>query len=735
MTDTHIEHDYETRSPVDLRKHGAYVYFEHPETRVLLGSFKAGDKRFRWRDGEPCPPDLAAHVEAGGMLSAHNAGFERLCWKWLHENRGWPLPHIDQFRCTAATSAALQLPRSLDKLGAALDLTVKKDKEGMRLIRKFSIPQKGGHFIEPEDDPQDFEKFHLYCDSDVETEAEADDRMVPLSAHEQAVYVLSEKINDRGIRIDVESAQAALRIADKAKLQLDRKIREVTGGAVRKCSEVAKLTAWVNEQGVEVASLAKADLDDVLAYPDLPSHVRDALETRQEAAKTSTAKIKAMLDRASRDGRVRGTFLYHGAGTGRWTNMGVNFANMPRPRKAYEPLRQDLVFEAIRTGDPDYLRFMYGPDLGRPLHLLSDAIRGFIMAAPGHDLIQADYSGIEGAVVAWLADERWKLVEMHKIIADPSSPDLYRQTAAGILSLPLDEVTKSHWARQAVGKPAELGLGYQGGVNAFYTFARAYGVDLDGIAPPVLENASSEVREKAEKRYEANFKRNQARARELSHDAWVACEIIKNGWREQNSAIAQSWHDLEAAAREAVENPGTVTEAARTKYVVRFGFLWALLPSGRCLAYGAPRLKEQVWAKVKLEDGSWSDAEVMDRAEAERGERKGEIEIDGRTSDKVTVMSVDSTTKKWRRQGMYGGLYCENNTQAVARDLLVNGMFRVEAKGYPVIAHVYDEIIAEVPRGFGSCEEFEREMCVLPDWADGLPLTAGGWRGKRYRKD
>lgn len=731
----HIEHDYETRSPVDLRKHGAYVYFEHPEARVLLGSLKAGDTRYRWRDGEPCPPALAAHVEAGGMLSAHNASFEKLCWRWLHENRGWPLPDVSQFRCTAATSAALQLPRSLDKLGDALGLDIRKDKEGARLMRKFSIFNKNGQITEPEDDPDEFEKYHQYCDTDVETEAEADSRMVPLSDREQAVYTLSEVINDRGIRIDIESAQAALVIAEKAKKQLDVRMREITGGAVRKCSEVAKLTAWVKEQGVEVESLAKADIDDVLAFDDLPSHVRDALETRQEAAKTSVSKLKAMLDRASKDGRVRGTFLYHGAGTGRWTNMGVNFANMPRNRKCFEGLRQDVLFEAIREGDPDYLKFMYGPDIGRPLHLLSDAVRGFIWAAPGHDLIQADYSNVEGVIVAWLAGETWKLEAFASIFADPSIPDLYRQTAAGILNLPLGEVTKKHWARQAVGKPAELGLGFQGGVSAFFTFARAYGVDLAEIAPPVLESADDEARDKARRRYANNFKRNQARARELPEDAWVACEIIKNGWRKQNAAIAQSWKDVEAAAREAVSNPGAVTEAARVKYVSRFGFLWALLPSGRCLAYGAPRLRDQVWAKVRLEDGSWSDAEVMPRDQAERLEAKREARIEGATSAQVTAMSVDSTTKKWRRRGLYGGILVENNTQATARDLLVNGMFKAEAAGYPVIAHVYDEIIAEIPRGFGSLSEFESLICELPGWAAGMPIAAGGWRGKRYRKD
>lgn len=732
-----IEADFETRSDIDIRTHGAYVYFENPRARVLLGSFKIGDVRVRWRYGEPCPAPLWAAIEAGEMIAAHNASFEFLCFDWLADNCGWPRPRDDQFRCTAATAAAMSLPRSLDKLGEALNLTIRKDKEGMRLIRKFSIPKKDGSFTEPEDDPEDFDRFHDYCDVDVETEAEADRRMVPLSEHEQAVYTLSERINRRGIRIDVGSARAALRLADKAKAALDRQMRALTGGAVRKCSEVSKLVAWVQEQGVALDSAAKAEIVDALAFPDLPSHVREALEVRQEAAKTSISKLQAMLDRASRDGRVRGTFLFHGASTGRWTNMGVNFANMPRPRRVYDEahVRQDVLFQSIREGDPDYLRFLYGNELGRPLHLVSDAIRGFIWAAPGYDLIQADYSGIEGAVIAWLAREDWKLTALHAILADPSIPDMYRQTAAAIMNTTTDVVTKKHPFRQSVGKTSELAFGFGGGVMAFFTMAKNYGVNLDELHAPVWEKAGEERREKAVKRYEGSAKRGTNGTAVLSREAWIACEIIKVGWRAANTAIAQSWKDLEGAARDAVENPGTIVEASRARYIVRFGFLWAQLPSGRCLAYGAPRLKEQVWAKVKLDDGSWSDAEVMEREVAERSAVRGAIQIEGRTSDKVTVMGVDATTKKWRRYGLYGGLIQENNTQATARDLLVNGMFRAEAAGYPIIAHVYDEIIAEVPRGFGDLTEFEREICVLPEWAAGLPLTASGWRGKRYRKD
>ena len=732
-----IRADFETRSDIDLKSCGAHVYFESPRARVLLGSFKIDGQIVRWRYGQPCPAPLLAALERGDMISAHNAGFEILCFQWLHRHCGWPAVALERFQCNAATAAAMQLPRALDRLAVALDSAVKKDKEGGRLIRKFSILRKDGRFTEPEDDPADFDRFHDYCDVDVLTEEAAAERLVPLSATEQAVYTLTERINHRGVRIDVESAKRALLIVERAKAALDKEMAEITAGAVKKCSEVAKLTAWLEGLGVPVESLAKADIDELLDFDDLPAMARRALEIRQEAAKTSTAKLATMLERACRDGRVRGEAVYHAAGTGRTQSAGVNLNNLPRPRKMFEDahLRPDLLFASIREGDPDYLRFLYGDELGRPLHLLSDSIRGFIWAAPGHDLIQADYSNIEGSVIAWLAGEDWKLAAIRAIFDDPTIPDLYRQTAAGILGLPLEEVTKKHWARQAVGKPAELGLGFQGGVNAFYTFARIGGVDLRTIAAPVLASATEEQKAKALKRYQANFKRNQARARELPQDVWLACEIIKNGWRAQNAKIAASWTALEAAAREAVESPGTIAEAARVRYISRFGYLWAQLPSGRCLCYGAPRLKEQVWAEIKLEDGSWSDAEVMDRDDAEKGERKGEVRIQGNTSDKVTGMTVNSKTKQWSRTALYGGLLCENNTQGTARDVLVNGMFKAEAAGYPIILTVYDEIIAEVPRGFGDLRQFERLICELPAWAEGLPVAAGGFRAKRYKKD
>lgn len=677
--------DDETRSDVDLKTCGAHVYFESPNTDVLIVRYAINDGPIgKWLRGMSCPPEVRAHIEAGERVSGWNVfGFERLAFDAVLGPRyGWPVPKLEQYDDTMHAAAAMALPRSLGAAAEVLDLPIKKDKEGMRLIRKFSMPRKprkdeppGLYWNEPEDYPEDFARFVDYCGDDVGVERWAKHRLVPLSDFERRVAVLDAKINTSGVRIDIRSARAALVIADKAKRIMDQEMRAITDGAVPACSQPGKLVEWVQQQGIVLNSAAKAEVTELLAADDLPANVRKALEVRQEAAKTSVSKLQAMLNRSSPDGRVRGGFMYHGASTGRWISTGVNLANLPRPRKVYEDakLRTDTLFQAFRTEDPDVLRYLYDGDLGRPLHLISDAIRGFIWAAPGHDLVQADYSNIEGNVVAWLAGEDWKLDAIRELIADPSLPDMYRRTAAAILGLPVEEVTKKHWARQAVGKPAELGLSYGGGVMAFVTFARGYGVNLEGLAPAILAQADEARLEKAAKRYEGEMKRGRSGTAILSKDAWIACEVVKLGWRAANSAIARSWRDLETAVREAVQNPGSITEAAKTRYRVAQGFLWAQLPSGRCLAYGSPRLKDQVWAKVRLDDGTWVDSEVMDRDAAEAGERRGTVKIEGVTNAKVTVLGVNAVTKKWERYALYGGIICENCLSAVTEVLTLSG--------------------------------------------------------------
>jgi len=188
---------------------------------------------------------------------------------------------------------------------------------------------------------------------------------------------------------------------------------------------------------------------------------------------------------------------------------------------------------------------------------------------------------------------------------------------------------------------------------------------------------------------------------------------------------------LEDAAREAVENPGRKVRALKAEYLVAMGFLWCKLPSGRCLAYGAPRVKQQVWVKVKNPDtGEWMESsEVMSRDEAISAQAKGLVKIERDAKSAVTALGVNSVTKKWERFGLYGGLAFENIVQAIARDLLANGIKKAEAANYPVIGHVHDEILTEVKKGFGSVAAFVKLICELPVWAYGMPLTAAGWRG------
>lgn len=737
--------DFETRSAVDLRTCGTGPYFACPHFQPLGLSVGFSEEMVDWEWGQPCPPRFRAHVESGGLIRAWNASFERQCLDWLAEHCGWPRPAIEQYRCSAAEAAALGLPRSLEFAGVALQLDIRKDKRGEALIRKFSMPRRprpgedpaGVYFNEPHEFPEDYAAFIEYRQQDVRAEGAIAERLVGLSDAEWRVYALDQRINSRGIRIDRLSAEAALRLAEKTKLFLDREMKRVTGGRVGKCTELPKLLEWVQSHDVDMTSAGKADILDLLALSDLPDVVREALELRQESAKTSVTKLRAMLNRANADDRVRHAFIYHKASTGRFQSVGVNFANLPRPRKVYEDAHLDTaaLFDAFRTESPEWLRAQYGPKLGRPLDLISDAIRGFLWSAPGHDLIQADYSSIEGCVIAWTSGENWKVQAMHEIFADPSLPDMYRRTAAGIMNTTTDVIHKKHPLRQSVGKVSELALGFGGGVPAFYSMSRNYNVDLDPLFDPVWETASEERREKASRRYENELKRKRSQTHEMSRNAWIACDLIKVGWRSTNPAIAAGWRLREEAIREAIRNPGTVTTALVFSYIVSNGFLWCRLPSGRCLAYAAPKLRDQVWAKIKLDDGSFSDAEVMDRELAEKMALAGKAEIQGPTSPSISALGLDKSGKRMQREHLHGGVFAENDTQAVARDVLVHGMFEAEAAGYPIIGHVYDEMFAEVPRGFGDVAEFERLICKHPEWATGLPLAASGWRGKRYRKD
>ena len=329
--------DYESRSAVDLKKAGVHRYAADPSTDLWCACFAFNDEPVEtWRPGEPCPERVVSHVAEGGMLSAWNAGFERIMTERLAGPRyGWPVPRLEQWEDTAAWGAAMGLPRGLGDAAKAMGLPQEKDEEGHRLMMRMAKPRRPRKGEAADDllwwdDAERVERLIEYCIDDVEAERALRNVLFPLQAQERETWLFDQRMNDRGVRLDLDLIRALRRLADEASRRLDAEMTEATGGWVTACTQVGRLTEWLRDvQGVPATSLAKAALDEMLAT-DLPPAARRAVEIRQLAAKTSTKKLDAMLACVDADGRARGQHLYHGAGTGRWSGRLIQVQNFPR---------------------------------------------------------------------------------------------------------------------------------------------------------------------------------------------------------------------------------------------------------------------------------------------------------------------------------------------------------------------------------------------------------------------
>lgn len=550
MTTLHI--DFETFSTCELKTAGLDNYASHPDTGVhcIAWAFDAEPVEVigatsRW--WPQLPDRIAAHVRAGGEVVAHNASFELAIWNKVCVPRyGWPLLSPAQMRCTMAQAYAMSLPGSLEQAALAAGITQKKDVAGARVMMQLAKPRAEGGFWRPVDAPEKFAALYAYCKQDVEVERELDGRLMRLSPAEQRVWSLDQEINQRGIRVDLPSIENAIGMVEAERARLDREMLKATAGAVGKCTEVALLVQWIRAQGVKIEGLAKADVIDALRVEDMPAAVRKALLLRQEAAKSSTAKLVAMRERASDDGRVRGCFQFHGASTGRWAHRGIQPGNLPRPRKLSGDDDANVrhiyaINDLIAREARDEIDMFYGP----VMDALADSVRGMIVANPGHDLVAMDFSAIEARVLAWLAGQE-NVLDIFR-----THGKIYEHAASGIYRKDIGAVTK---AERQIGKVAVLALGYGGGVGAFQSMARVYGVKVDD---PLADE-------------------------------------IKRAWREAHPRIVHYWHDLESAAINAVEL-GCVCKSGSAGRQVAWkkvgSFLWCRLPSGRVLCYPYPSIK------------------------------------------------------------------------------------------------------------------------------------------------
>jgi len=557
MKSLHI--DFETYGD-GLKEEGLDNYACNPDNGVHCLGYAFGDEPVellnfhteKFADDHP----VLLHVAAGGEVVAHNAAFELAIWNNICVPRyGWSPLRVEQCRCTMAQAYSMSLPGSLEKAALALGIENKKDKSGQLLMLQLARRRYNGTFWTPEQNPEKFEKLFAYCKQDVEVERELDARMMHLSSKEQALWVMDYKINQRGVYVDVQSIEKALALVESEKARLDAAMLAITDGVVGRCTEVQLLIKWIRSRGVEINGVAKADVLDAMAG-DLPREVRVALALRKEAAKSSTAKLMAMRERASADNRVRGTLQFHGASTGRWSGRGIQVQNYPRPRPTTTKAHIADMFAHLDSRD--YIDINYGP----VLDALADCLRGMITAAPGHELVAMDFSAIEARVLAWLAGEE-KVLDVFR-----GHGKIYEHAAAGIYQKPIEQITKDE---RQIGKVAVLALGYGGGVGAFQAMARGYGVKVDD-----------------------------ARADE-----------IKVAWRESHRNIVRYWYELEQAAIDAVEL-GVVTKAGKGKRVVTFkkagSFLWCRLPSGRVLCYPYPRVgpRETPWGETKQALHFWA---------------------------------------------------------------------------------------------------------------------------------
>ena len=533
--------DIETYSPVDLLKSGVYPYTQHPDFEILFFGYafdKDPVKVIDVAQGESLPIEVSfALTDPAILKTAFNAAFERVCIGNFFKIS----LSVDQWECTMVKAAMLGLPLSLAAVAKVLRLEQQKMTAGKALIRYFSIPCKptkanGGRIRNlPHHDPDKWNLFKEYCVQDVETERGIADKIkfFEIPVFEKELYWLDQIINDRGVLLDMAFVTNAIHMDAKVKGRLTTEAVDLTG--LENPNSPAQLKQWIgNEMDQEVNSLTKTAIPELMEATDSEDVTR-VLEIRQEMAKTSVKKYEAMSNAVCSDNRVRGLLQFYGANrTGRWAGRLVQVQNLPQNH--LEDL--DLAREVVRSGDLELVEILFGnvPDT------LSQLIRTAFIAKEGHTFVVADFSAIEARVIAWLANEKWRL----EVFANGG--DIYCASASQMFKVPVEKHGENSHLRQK-GKIAELALGYQGGKGALETMgALRMGIDESELQP------------------------------------------IVDAWRGSNQGIVQLWYEVGNAALRAVEHGPCRAIRGLVSFEKANNVLYIILPSGRKLCYVRPTI-------------------------------------------------------------------------------------------------------------------------------------------------
>lgn len=543
--------DIETYSSVELKKSGVYSYTSAPDFEILLFAYAVNNDLVDVVDlasGEKLPPEIVkALTDECIIKTAFNANFERTCLSVYLKHplspRAW--------RCTAVQAAMLGLPLHLAGVAKVLELEEQKMGEGMALIRYFSIPCKptktNGERTRnlPNHAPDKWVTFKDYCKRDVEVEQSIRKKLekYPISDNEQTLWVLDQQINDRGILVDTELVENAIRCDKQYRSGIFDEAKQLTG--LDNPNSVAQLKEWLLGNGVEVESLSKKAVSVMESQTE--GEIQRLLQLRQEMAKTSIKKYIAIERAICPDNHVRGLLQFYGANrTGRWAGRLVQVQNLPQNH--LQDL--DLARGIVKSGDFDLLEMLYDSVPG----VLSELIRTAFIPPKGHRIIVADFSAIEARVLGWLAGEKWRL-DVFK-----GHGKIYEASASQMFGVPVERIVKGNpeYELRQKGKISELALGYQGGANALM----AMGALGKGLKEEELDG------------------------------------LVKV-WRQANSNIVRYWYAIDDAAKKAVINrqPSAVGDV---KFHVESGILFITLPSGRKLSYIKPKMEPNKFGREAI---------------------------------------------------------------------------------------------------------------------------------------
>ena len=680
---------------------GAARYSEHPDAEVLCLAYTWPEKPNKpfslWRwfpEVTDNPQGLFDYLANGGLLEAWNVTFEY--WVWTNicvKKYGWPELPVNQLRCAMAKSRAFGLPGKLKDAGEILNIKNKKDAKGDKLIKWFCVPRdptktnvNKRNIFDPVDILSDdqVKNFIEYNGKDVLAEIEISSLVPDLSDFELKFWQCDQAINRRGVQIDIQGLEDCIKIVEQARIKYDGIINKITGGIAKRASELPRIKLWARKShNFDIDSLNALNTELLLKCDYLPTPIRTVIEAREQVNSAAVSKLFTIKNQLADDGRLHDLFVYHAARTGRAAGKGAQPQNLPRDGAWPSWNRQDAekalcIFSFCNGAAKAF-------SASSSLDYLNIAYPNISPIALVSGCLRSLFIAKPGHVLIGSDYNSIEAVVLAALAGEEwrlevfrTHGKIYEMSAAKIRGVPFDG--NQNKELRMLGKVAELASGYQGWIGAWEQAGAGQYLSKDEIKTAIL-----------------NWRK--------------ASPNIVEFWGGQQRNWNKEYYGVEGSAILAVLSPGKEFNYKQIGYIVKNDILYCRLPSGRNLVYHRPRLTA-----------------------SSRPHREGTYELSFESWN--TNPKYGPTA--WLRMSTYGGKLAENIVQAVARDILANAIINLESLNLPVVLHVHDEIVCEIPESIvtdTTIDFFEKILMSPLDWAKNWPIKAsGGWINKRYGK-